>query len=159
MSIRQRRRLGKVAKGLNDWDGVSDEVRSCLIESLGLIAEGMDANEALGLTLARGEKSSNEKHRLNLARLFHWILGAQQKAPDGYGLSITAALEAAASLSQGGTWKVPKTKEVLGKDDLPVFRRISYEALRKAWYNPDYSDLKKLEINESDSDFPYDTKL
>jgi hypothetical protein len=159
MSIRQRRRLGKVAKGLNDWDGVSDEVRSCLIESLELIAKGMDANEALGLTLARGEKLSNEKHRLNLAKLFHWILGAQQKAPDGYGLSVTAALEAAASLSQGGTWTDPKTKEVLGKGDFPVFRRISYEALRKAWYNPDYSDLKKLEINESDFDFPYDTKL
>ena len=127
-----------------------------LIESLGSIAEGMDANEALGLTLARGEKSSNEKHRLTFGKVVSldtWCSAKSTRSVMGFLLpQLSKQLLHCRRVALG---RFPRPSEVLRlQGDLPVFRMISYEApLETAWYNPDYSDLKKLEINESDSRF------
>ena len=75
--------------------------------------------------------------------------------PDGYGLNATEAISAASALSNNETYRCAKKNLVLEPGTPNLFKPISPENLRKAWYKDDYQHLKKIEIDVGDWDFPY----
>ena len=160
MSIRQRRRLGLLAEQIRDSRELPEDIRDYLVGVFGQIAEGQiaegkSADAVLGLTRKRGDKALNEAFEMNLARIFPWIMAIRLSDPDGYGLSVTHAIEAASNLSYGETWEHPKKGFVLEPGGLKVFEPITPASLRRAWYNPKYTRHKKLEIDHGSFDFSY----
>jgi len=155
MSIRQRRRLGLLAEQIRDSRELPENIRDYLVGVFGQIAEGYDANAVLGLTRKRGDKALNEAYEMNLARIFPWIMAIRLSYPDGYGLSVTHAIEAASNLSYGETWEHPKKGFVLEPGSLRVFEPITRASLRHAWYSSKYTHHKRLEIEQGNFDFSY----
>jgi hypothetical protein len=155
MSIRQGRRLGLLAEQIRDSRELPEDIRDYLVGVFGQIAEGKSADAVLGLTRKRGDKALNEAFEMNLARIFPWIMAIRLSDPDGYGLSVTHAIEAASNLSYGETWEHPKKGFVLEPGGLKVFEPITPASLRRAWYNPKYTRHKKLEIDHGSFDFSY----
>ena len=155
MSIQQRRRLGQLADRieLNEILRVVD--REYVVGTLRQLCEEADANEVFELKKGKGEKTIDDEKRKNLAALFHWMKGAMADQPDGYGLNATEAIEAASALSNSETYRCAKKNLVLEPGTPNLFKPISPENLRKAWYKKNYRHLKKLEIDVSDRDFPY----
>ena len=154
MSIQQRRRLGQLADRieLNETLRVVD--REYVVGTLRQLFEGADANEVFGLKKRKGEKTIDDEKRKNLAALFHWMMGAMEKAPLGYGLNATEAIDAAAALSNKETYRCAKKNLVLEPGTPNLFKPVSPENLRKAWYKKNYKHLKKIEIDVGDRDFP-----
>jgi hypothetical protein len=155
MSLRQRRRLGLMAEQIRDSDELLPEIREYLVGVFGQIAEGSDANVALGLSRGKGDKELNEVFKLNLAKIFHWIMSAKRPEPDGYGLNLTQAFEAASALSYGKSWKHPKKGFVLPPQSPGFFRPITANSLCSAWYNKNYKHFQTLDIDYGSFDFPY----
>ena len=155
MSIQQRRRLGQLADRieLNEILRVVD--REYVVGTLRQLSEEADANEVFGLKKGKGKKTVDDEKRKNLAALFHWMMGAMEKAPLGYGLNATEAIDAAAALSNKETYRCAKKNLVLEPGTQNLFKPVSPENLRKAWYKKDYQHLKKIEIDVGDRDFPY----
>ena len=155
MSIQQRRRLGQLADRieLNETLRVVD--REYVVGTLRQLSEEADANEVFGLTNGKGEKTIDQIKRKNLAALFHWMMGAMEKLPHGYGLNATEAIFAASALSNNETYRCAKKNLVLEPGTPNLFKPVSPENLRKAWYKKDYQHLKKIEIDVGDRDFPY----
>lgn len=144
-----------MAEQIRDSDKLSTEIREYLAGVFAQIAEGYDANDVLGLSRSKGDKELNEVFRLNLAKIFHWIVSAKRPEPDGYGLNLTQAFEAASALSYGKSWKHPKKGFVVPSQSPRVFRPITANALRSAWYNKNYKDLQTLDVLYGSFDFPY----
>jgi hypothetical protein len=159
MSLRQRRRLGQMADRLNGSKFLTDEDQAYLVNIFRDIADGANPNHALGLSRTRGDKQLNESKRANFARMFHWIIGAMQDAPNGYGLKVGKAIEAASALSRNESWNSLKSDLVLKPLAEKVFDYTTNESLRAAWYNKKYDDLKKLDVCEGEYDFPYHDHL
>jgi len=59
-----------MAEQIRDSDELLPEIREYLVGVFGQIAEGSDANVALGLSRGKGDKELNEIFKLNLARIF-----------------------------------------------------------------------------------------
>ena len=155
MSIQQRRRLGQLADRIELNEILRVEDRDYVVGTLRQLFEGADANEVFGLKKGKGEKTADQIKRKNLSALFHWMMGATEKAPHGHGLNATEAIEAASALSNSETYRCAKKNLVLEPGTPNLFKPISPENLRKAWYKKDYKHLKKIEIDEGDRDFPY----
>ena len=155
MSIQQRRSLGRLADRIELGETLSVEDREYVVGTLRQLSEGADANEVFGLKKRKGEKTIDDEKRKNLSALFHWITGAMEKPPLGYGLNATEAIDAAAALSNNETYRCAKKNLVLEPGTPNLFKPISPENLRKAWYKDHYQHLKKIEIDVSDRDFPY----
>ena len=156
MSKRQRRRLGQLAREIKADANLRGETRDFLAEFLQRVADGEDPNDVLGLSRAIGEKALNERHRLNLAVMFHWIMAAIEPEDNfGFGLNVSQAIDADATLSQGLAWKSAKGNLELHPAMGKGFPRMTSESLRKAWYNKRNADLKQLELHPRSFDFPY----
>ncbi len=155
MSIHQRRRLGQLADRieLNEILRVVD--REYVVGTLLQLSKEADANEVFGLKKGKGKKTVDDEKRKNLAALFHWMMGAMEKAPHGYGLNATEAIDAASALSNKETYRCAKKNLVLVPGTPNLFKPVSPENLRKARYEKDYQHLKKIEIDLGDRDFPY----
>ena len=155
MSIQQRRRLGQLADRieLNEILRVVD--REYVVGTLRQLSQCGDANKVFGLKKGKGKKTVDDEKRKNLAALFHWMMGAMEKAPHGYGLNATEAIDAAAALSNKETYRCAKKNLVLEPGTQNLFKPVSPENLRKAWYKKDYRHLEKIEIDVGDKDFPY----
>ena len=100
MSLDQRKRLGKLGARIEASAQLSEADQAYLVELFTCIAHGDDANRILGLTRSRGEKKLNDKTRANYARLFHWIACAMEAEPQGFGLGVGQAIDAASALSR-----------------------------------------------------------
>jgi hypothetical protein len=156
VSKRRRRRLGQLAREIKAEANLREETRNFLAEVLQRVADGEDPNDVLGLSRAIGEKELNERHRLNLAVMFHWIMAAIEPEDNfGFGLNVSQAIDAAATLSQGLAWKSAKGNLELHPALGRGFPRMTSEGLRKAWYNKRNAGLKQLELRPQDFDFPY----
>ena len=151
----QRRRFLKLADQLRQNNpALSDEQRNYLADRFEEIAYGANANDIFGLSFWQGRSRLEEHSKHNFVRIFHWIEGAIDA--DGHALTITQALEAASCLSNNLAWKNPKNpKMILKPGPTGLFKPISFEMLRKAWYDPQNKHLKRQQINESDDVFPY----
>ena len=155
MSIQQRRRLGQLADRIEVDEILRVVDREYIVGTLRQLFERADANEVFGLKKRKGEKTIDDEKRKNLAALFHWMMGAMEKPPLGYGLNATEAIEAASALSNSETYRCAKKNLVFEPGTPNLFKPISPENLRKAWYKNDYKHLKKIEIDVGDRDFPY----
>ena len=155
MSIQQRRLLGQLADRieLNEILRVVD--REYVVGTLRQLSQCGDANKVFGLKKGKGKKTVDDEKRKNLAALFHWMMGAMADQPDGCGLNATEAIFAASALSNNETYRCAKKNLVLEPGTPNLFKPISPENLRKAWYKDDYQHLKKIEIDLGDRDFPY----
>ena len=85
-----------------------------------------------------------ERNQKNLAALFHWMKGAMADQPDGYGLNATEAIDAASALSNEETYRCAKKNLVLEPGTPNLFKPISPENLRKAWYKKIISISRSL---------------
>ena len=103
MSIQQRRRLGQLADRIEVDEILRVVDREYIVGTLRQLFERADANEVFGLKKRKGEKTIDDEKRKNLAALFHWMMGAMEKPPLGYGLNATEAIEAASALSNSET--------------------------------------------------------
>ena len=156
MSSRQRRRLGQLAIEIKADGSLRQETKDYVVKVFQRVSDGEDPNDVLGLSKAVGEKALNEKHRLKLAVMFHWIMAAIEPEDNfGYGLKVTQAIDAASTLSQGLPWKDAKRNLELHPAIGRVFPRMTKESLTKAWYNKRNADLKQLELHPQNFDFPY----
>ena len=156
MSFQQRPRLGLLANRIESNEIQTDEDREYVSATLRQLAEGQEADAVFGLNKKPGEKDINNIKRQNLARMFHWMQGAMEKAPDGFGLNASQAIEAASALSNNEPYRCREKDCVLESQEQNLFQPISPDNLRKAWYNKNFAGLKKTEISSSDWDFPYD---
>ena len=107
----------------------------------------------LGLTRSKGQKRQNDLKDANYARLFYWMMGAMAPEPDGYGLGIGQAIDAASALSRNEPWRHPETGEVFEPPEGNFFRYVSREALHEAWYDKKNDVLKTLHTDPSTYDF------
>ena len=112
MSLRQRKRLGELGERIKASSQLSEADQVHLVDLFECIAHGEDANNMLGLTRSKGQKRQNDLKDANYARLFHWTMGAMAPEPDGYGLGIGQAIDAASALSRNEPWRHPETGEV-----------------------------------------------
>jgi hypothetical protein len=153
VSLEQRKRLGQLGARIEASAQLSEADQAYLVDLFECLAHGEDANRILRLTRSRGEKKLNDKTRANYARLFHWIKCAMEAEPDGYGLGIGQAIDAASALSRNEPWRHPQTGEVFEPPEGDFFRYVSREALHDAWYDQKNDDLKALHVAPSTYDF------
>jgi hypothetical protein len=153
VSLQQRKRLGELGERIKASAQLSEADQAYLVDLFECIAHGEDANKMLQLTYGRGEKRLNQQVNANYARLFHWIMGAMEPEPDGYGLGVGQAIEAASGFSRNEPWRNPKTGEVFEPPEVNFLRYVSSEALHEAWYDNKNDDLKALHVNPSTYDF------
>ena len=153
MSLQQRKRLGELGERIKVSARLSNADQAYLVDLFERIAHGEDANKTLQLTYGRGEKKLNDVKNANYARLFHWMKGAMAPEPDGYGLGVGQAIDAASALSRNEPWRHPETGEIFEPPEGNFFRYVSREALHDAWYDQKNDDLKALHVDPSTYDF------
>ena len=153
MSLQQRKRLGELGARIKASAQLSEVDQAYLVDLFECIAHGEDANKMLELTRSKGQKRVNDLKHANYARLFHWMMGAMEPEPEGYGLGVGQAIDAASALSRNEPWRYPKTGEVFEPPGGNFFRYVSRDALLEAWYDQKNDDLKALHANLSTYDF------
>ena len=151
MAKAERKYYGRIAKALRHGEPLHEEIRDDLVRAFEEIAAGASADEAFNLKNTRGHSERDERHKENLTRIFHWVLSAIDK-DEGHGLNQSQALLAASSLSRDEDWTHPKTKQVFPATVKGYFKPITYESLRKAWYDPRFAHLKRHIVSDSDWD-------
>lgn len=151
MSLQQRKRLGELGARIKASAQLSEADQAYLVDLFERIAHGEDANKMLGLTRSKGQKWLNDLKHANYARLFHWMMGAME--PEGCGLGVGQAIDAASALSRNEPWRHPKTGEVFEPPVGNFFRYVSREALHEAWYDKKNDVFRKLHANPSTYDF------
>lgn len=140
MSVRtQRKRFLALAEQLNSGKPLTKEQITYLaikFEELG--REEADANQVLGLSYTQGRGQQDEVRRENLRFIFSWVMGAMDKE-SGLGYNTTKALQEAAKLSnkRGGS-----------------FKPLTYNSLRRAWYDKKYQHFKINSLNALQEDSP-----
>ena len=142
MSLQQRKRLGELGARIEASTELSEADQAYLVDLFECLAHGEDANRILGLTRSRGEKRLNDMTRANYARLFHWIAYAMEAEPQGFGLGVGQAIDAASALSRNEPWRHPQTGEVFEPPEGDFFRYVSRDALHDAWYDKKKTFLK-----------------
>ena len=142
MAKAERKYYGRIAKAIKNGESLHEEVSDDLVRALEEIAAGASADEAFNLKNKCGHSKRDEDHKENLARIFHWMMLATDK-DEGCSLNHTQAISAASSLSYNKDWIHPKTKEVFSSNVKGLFRPITPENLRKAWYDRKYDHLKR----------------
>ena len=153
MSLQQRKLLGELGERIKASAQLSEADQAYLVDIFECIAHGEDANKTLQLTYGRGEKRLNDEKNANYARMFHWIMGAMQPEPEGYGLGVDQAIEAASALSRNESWKNPKTGEVVEPPENNFFTYVAYETLKEAWGDKNKESLKVLKAPARIYDF------
>ena len=153
MSLQQRKRLGELGARIEASTELSEADQAYLVDLFECLAHGEDANRILGLTRSRGEKRLNDMTRANYARLFHWIAYAMEAEPQGFGLGVGQAIDAASALSRNEPWRHPQTSEVFEPPEGDFFRYVSRDALRDAWYDKKNEVFKTLHADASTYDF------
>jgi hypothetical protein len=90
------------------------------------------------LSYTQGRRQQDEIRRENLRLIFSWIMVAMDKEL-GHGYNTTKALQEAAKLSnkRGGT-----------------FKPLTYNSLRRAWYDKKYQHFKINSLNALQEDSP-----
>lgn len=96
------------------------------------IIAGSDANDALGLTYRRGQSEKKALARLKISAILHWVACA---IDTDRGNSLT--------LDQAFT-------------EAEKHFNVSYEVIKKYWYQDDKQHMRSVERTGSDQDFPYD---
>ena len=153
MSLQQRKRLGELGERIKASARLSKADQAYLVDLFECIAHGEDANSMLGLTRSKGQKRQNDLKHANYARLFHWMMGAMAPEPEGYGLGVGQAIDAASALSRNEPWRHPETGEIFEPPEGNFFRYVSREALHDAWYDKKNDDLKALHVDPRTYDF------
>ena len=153
MSLQQRKLLGELGERIKASAQLSEADQTYLVDFFECIANGEDANKMLQLTYGRGEKRLNDEKNANYARIFHWIKCAMEPEPEGYGLGVDQALEAASALSRNESWKNPKTGEVFGPPARNFFKYVAYETLKEAWGDKSKESFKVVKARPSIYDF------
>ena len=153
MSLQQRKRLGELVERIKASSQLSEADQAYLVDLFECIAHGEDANKMLALTRSKGQKRLNDLTYANYARLFHWMMGAMEPEPGGYGLGVGQAIDAASALSRNEPWRLPNTDKVIEPPEGNFFRYVSREALHDAWYDKKNDDLKALHTDPRTCDF------
>ena len=135
----QRKQFQALAKQLNSGKPLTKKQITYLtikFEELG--EDGADANKILGLSYTQGRGEQDEVRRENLRFIFSWVMGAMDKE-SGLGYNTTKALQEAAKLSnkRGGP-----------------FKPLTYNSLRRAWYDKKYQHFKINLLNALYEDSP-----
>ena len=138
-----RKQLGILGARLKAKKYLTKEERKHLVIMLLKIGKGASADETFGLQYNRGQGKADEDRRDNLGMIFMWVSCAieddmtEHQTPP---LKVGAALKKAAALSVS-----PHNS---------LFKPITYETLRNAWYAPKYQKLKRTQVTTLSPDFP-----
>jgi hypothetical protein len=140
MSVRtQRKRFLALAEQLNSGKPLTKKQITYLtikFEELG--EDGADANKVLGLSYMRGRSKQDEIRRENLRFIFSWVMGVMDKGL-GHGYNTTKALQEAVKFSN--------------KRGYP-FKPLTYNSLRRAWYDERYQHFKINLLSALQEDSP-----
>lgn len=126
-----KKRIAYYAAELKQGNQLEPNAYRALGNILEQIANGVDANEAFGLTYSRGKSESDDIARRHLSLVFWWISCAIDQPP---ALQPPYSLEEAFEVGSDIMRKITKTEDTDKYD-------VSY--IKKCWYDPRYQHLKK----------------
>lgn len=138
-----RKQLGFLGARLKAKKYLRKAEREYLARILANIGKGASADEEFGLNYKQGKSKADEDRRENLGMIFNWVscaIEADMTEHQTPPLKVGAALKKAAALSVS-----PHNS---------LFKPITYETLRNAWYSPTYQKLKRTQVTTLSPDFP-----
>ena len=126
-------RLRRLATLIGSESAIDIKDRTFLIAALSDIANGADANKALGVKAKRGERKSKESRNRQVTKKYAmaWIAAARLPKEDG-GLGLT--LEEACAL--------------VSDKSLNGYFHLTEETLRSYWNKQ--PELRQVELNQED---------
>lgn len=130
--LESKRRFRQFVKQMQHKQPLTNEPIEYFAKVFSEIIDGRDANDALGLTYKRGQSEKDALARLKISAILHWVACA---IDTNMGNSLT--------LDQAFT-------------EAEKHFNVSYEMIKKYWYQPDKEHMRNVIRTESDQDFPYD---
>lgn len=139
-----KKRIAYYASELRQGRQLEPEASVALGDILEHIANGVDANKALGVAYSRGKSESDDIARRHLSLVFWWISCAiDQPIPLQPPYSLEEAFEMGSVLMK----KLTETEDSDKYD-------VSY--IKKCWYDPRYRHLKNPTRTIWEDDSPLD---
>jgi hypothetical protein len=133
-----RKRLARIAKQLSADLPLEKSERTYLADALKQIAQGVDANTALGVKFGRGQKEKDARAREKMSVILHMVAAHVEEGDER--LTVEAACELV----------MPFARKLYGDPD---GERYDASYLKKCWYG--YDHMREVMRSNADPDFPY----
>ena len=156
-----KRRFAALAQQLKNNTPLNEEQRLYLAEAFAQIANGTDANEAMGIKYSKGKSDAKDQATEKHFLIIHWMTAAiLSEEEGGLGLSITQAIDAVSAL-MNGSWTNPITKQQYVFKDSAGRPQSQFGCIyttgniKKIWDSRKNKHMKVVSTTTTAKDSPY----